>query len=158
VKLMPLSQPTSGQADVLGGAECVEAVDEGDADVNFCGLVIRVSGGDAFAEGLEALHLRLCLVPGMITVPPLSSGAAFFANVAEDRVSGDRGRTVIMPKPAILADWDDGRRVSVENGGMPTAKLDRRVREYRGPPHHSCRLGEQLHLGINQDQHRPTTL
>lgn len=39
---MPLSPLISCDADDLSGAECVEAVDEGDTDVDFGGLAIGV--------------------------------------------------------------------------------------------------------------------
>ena len=49
----PLSPLASGHANDFGGAECVEAVDEGNADLDFGGLAVGVSCGDAFTEGLE---------------------------------------------------------------------------------------------------------
>ena len=49
----------SGHAADLGGDERIEAVDEGDADLDFGSLAVWVSRGDAFAEGLEAPHLGL---------------------------------------------------------------------------------------------------
>ena len=47
----------SGHAKDFGSAECREAVNEGDADLEFGGLAVRVSCGDAFTESLEAPHL-----------------------------------------------------------------------------------------------------
>ena len=41
----------SGDADDLGGSKGVEAVDEGDADLDFGGLTVRISRGDAVSEG-----------------------------------------------------------------------------------------------------------
>ena len=49
---MPLSPLTLCQANDLGGAEGGEAVHEGDADVDFGGLTVGVSRGDALAKGL----------------------------------------------------------------------------------------------------------
>jgi hypothetical protein len=46
----------SGHADDLGGAECIEAVEEGYADLDLSGLAFRVSCSDALAEGFEAAH------------------------------------------------------------------------------------------------------
>ena len=43
----------SGHADNLGGTEGIEAVDEGDADLDFCGLAVWVSCCDAVAKSLE---------------------------------------------------------------------------------------------------------
>jgi hypothetical protein len=73
----------------VGGAKRVEAVDEGDADVGFGGLAVGVSGADAVTQGCEASHLGLRSAPGVVAVPPLPSGATFFANVTEARVAGD---------------------------------------------------------------------
>ena len=44
----------------LGAGAAVQAlaVDEGHSDLNFCGLAVRVSGGDAFAEGLEVEQVQ----------------------------------------------------------------------------------------------------
>lgn len=47
------SPSESGHATDFGGAECVEALVECDADLNFGGLAVRVSRGDAFAKGFE---------------------------------------------------------------------------------------------------------
>ena len=47
---LPLTRLASVHANDLGGAEGVEAVHEGDADMDFGGLAVGVSGGDAFAE------------------------------------------------------------------------------------------------------------
>ena len=40
---LPLSPLGSGDAFDLGGAECIEAVHECDADLDFCGLAVGVS-------------------------------------------------------------------------------------------------------------------
>ena len=49
---LPLSPSSSGHADDLGGAQDVEAVHEGDADVDFGGLAVGISCDDALSEGL----------------------------------------------------------------------------------------------------------
>ena len=41
----------SGHANDLGRSEGREAVHESDADLDFCGLTVSVSGADALAEG-----------------------------------------------------------------------------------------------------------
>ena len=46
-----LSPLTSGHADDLSGAEGVEPVYEGNADLDFGGLAVGISGSDAFTEG-----------------------------------------------------------------------------------------------------------
>jgi hypothetical protein len=48
----------SGRANDLGQSGGEEAVHQTDADVNFCGLAVWTSCGDAFSEGLQLmLHL-----------------------------------------------------------------------------------------------------
>ena len=64
---MSLSPSGSGRADDLGGAEGIEAVDECDGDVDFGGLAVGVSRGDALAEGLEAAHLGFCAAAGVVS-------------------------------------------------------------------------------------------
>jgi hypothetical protein len=46
----------SCHANDFGGAECVEAIDEGNPDLDFGGLAVGVSCSDALTEGLEAAH------------------------------------------------------------------------------------------------------
>ena len=67
----PLSPLASCHANDLGGAEGVEAVDEGDADLDFGGLTVRVSCRDAFAKGLQAPHFCLDPASDVISGPPL---------------------------------------------------------------------------------------
>ena len=62
----------SCHADDLGGAECVEAVHEGDADVDFDGLAVRVSRHNAFAEGLQTAHSCLDPAAGVVSGPSFS--------------------------------------------------------------------------------------
>lgn len=50
---LTLTPPSSGDAFDLGGAECVEAVHEYDADEDFGRLSIRDSQGDPIAERLR---------------------------------------------------------------------------------------------------------
>lgn len=54
VRLAAAFPPASGDADDPRGAEGVEAVDGGDADLDGSGLAVGVSGGDARAKGLAA--------------------------------------------------------------------------------------------------------
>lgn len=57
----------------LGAGAAVQAlaVDEGHSDLNFCGLAVRVSGGDAFAKGFQAAHLGLDAAAGVVSGPAL---------------------------------------------------------------------------------------
>jgi len=59
----------SDDADDFGGAEGVEAVHEGDADVDFGGLAVGVCCGDVFAAGLEASHLGFDAAAGVVSGP-----------------------------------------------------------------------------------------
>lgn len=121
--MKPLFPCVSGDAEDVGGAECVEAVHQGDTDVDFGGLAIRVSGGNAFSERFQAPHFCLSPASDMVAVPSFPGCATFFANVAQDCVSRDRGRTVLTPEPPVLADRDDGRRPMLENGCMAAAGI-----------------------------------
>ena len=89
--------------------------------MDFGGLAVRVSGGDAFSEGLQAAHLCLCSASGMVAAPPFPARTAFFANVAQDCVSRDCGRAVFAPEPPVLADRDDGFGLTLENGDVAAA-------------------------------------
>ena len=75
----------SSDADDFGGAEHVEGVNSGNSDVDFGGLAVGVSGGDALTEGFQASHLGLCPAPGIIAAPPLPSCAAFLATSSATR-------------------------------------------------------------------------
>lgn len=98
---------TSGDANDLGGAECVEAVHECDADVDFCGLAVGVTGSDAFAEGLEAAYLRFDAAAGVVSRPSLQEGSAIVPGGSQSFVSGNCGWAAFLPRPTILADRDD---------------------------------------------------
>lgn len=50
---------TLGDANDLGGGECVEAVHEGDTDVDFCGLAVWRSGSRAVMRSPEDLRPRI---------------------------------------------------------------------------------------------------
>jgi hypothetical protein len=56
----PLSHWVACDPDDVGGAERVEAVDEGDSDVDFGGFAVGASCGDAVSEEYQAPHLRFC--------------------------------------------------------------------------------------------------
>jgi hypothetical protein len=49
----------SCHADDLGGAECFEAVDEGDADLDFGGLAVWLSGCRAAMRSPKAFRHRI---------------------------------------------------------------------------------------------------
>ena len=61
----------SSRAYDLSCAELIEALDEGDADLDFGSLAVWVSRGDAFSECLEASHLGLDPASDLISGPAL---------------------------------------------------------------------------------------
>ena len=87
---------TSGDANDLDGAGCVEAVHEGDADLDFCGLAVGIAGSDAFAEGLEAAHLRFDAAAGVVSCPSLPEGSTIVSGGSQSFVSGTCGWAVVM--------------------------------------------------------------
>ena len=97
----------SGHADDLGCAECVEAVDEGDADLDFGGLAVRVSCRDSAA--------------GVVSAPAFPERPAIVACGAEGFVSGDCGRAVLFPGPLVLANRNDRGGLSVDDRRMASA-------------------------------------
>lgn len=111
----------SGDADDLGGTECVEAVDEGDADLDLGGLSVWVPRGDALAKGLETAHLRLDPTSGVVSGPPLPECPTVVPRGAEGFVSGDCGGAVLLPRPTVLADRDDRRGLAVDDGCVASA-------------------------------------
>ena len=99
---------SSGHAFDLGDAEIVEAVHESDTDVDFGGLAVGVSSGDAFAEGFQASHRCLDPTSGMIAGPSLADGPPEVPGGAQDLVASRCGWTVFFPKAPVLTDGDDG--------------------------------------------------
>lgn len=53
--------------DDIGGADGVEAVHQCDANLDFGGLAVWVSRGDAVAKGVEAAHLGLDPTSGIVS-------------------------------------------------------------------------------------------
>jgi hypothetical protein len=87
--------------------------------LDFGGLAVGVSCGDAVPEGLEAAHLRLDPASGMVSRPALPECPAVVPGGAQGFVSGDRGWTVLFPRSAVQsglgmqsACGDAGRRKS----------------------------------------------
>jgi hypothetical protein len=118
---MPLSPSGSGHANDLGRSEGREAVHERDAYLDFCSLAVGVSGGDAFAEGLEAPHLRLDPTSDVVSRPSLPECPAVVPGGAEGFVSGDCGRAILFPRPPVLAGRDDWSGLPVDDGRVATA-------------------------------------
>ena len=98
--------------DDRDGAEGVEAVHEGDADVDFGGLSVGVSCHDTLAEGLEAAHLRFDAAAGVASCSSLPEGSAIVSGGSQCFASGNCGWAVFLPRPTILADGDDWGRIA----------------------------------------------
>jgi hypothetical protein len=111
----------SGHANDLGGSEGVEAVDEGDADLDFGGLAVWVSCGDAITEGLEAPHLRLDPASDTVSRPSPPERPAIAPGGAQSFVSGGCRRADLLPRPTVLANWDDRRGPPADDGSVATA-------------------------------------
>lgn len=113
----------SSHADDLSGAERIEAVDEGDADLDFGGLAVWVSRGDAFSECLEAPHLGLDPASEVISGPALPERPSIVPGGTQRFVAGDCGRAVFFPRPAVLSDRDDGSGLAVDDGSVAAARI-----------------------------------
>lgn len=72
----------------LGRAECVEPVHECDTYLDFGGLAVGVSCGDAFSEGLEAAHFGLDPASGVVPRPALPECPAVVPGGSEGFVAG----------------------------------------------------------------------
>ena len=92
-----------------------------DADVDFGGLAVWVSRGDALAEGLEAAHLGLCAAARVVSRPPFPECPAVLTCGAQGFVAGPGGWTILLPRPAILADRNDGRAAACDDGAVAAA-------------------------------------
>ncbi len=93
---------TSGPADDLGVAEGVEAVHEGDADVDFSDLAVRVSRHDALAEGFSAAHSRSDPAVGVVSGPSLPERPPVVSGRAQGVVSGAcRGQSSFHSRPFL---------------------------------------------------------
>jgi len=119
---------SSGDAHDLGGAEGREAVHQRDADLDFCGLAVGVSRGDAFSEGLQASHLGLDATSAMISGPTLPERPAVVPGGAQGFVAGAGCRTVLFPWAPVLADRDDRGGLAVDDGGVASARVIGAVR------------------------------
>jgi len=110
-----------GHANDLGGAESLEAICQGDADLDFGSLAVWVSRGDTLSKGLEAPHLCLDPASGVISGPALPERPAMVPGGAQGIVSGDCGRAILFPRPPVPADRDDRCGLAVDDGRMAAA-------------------------------------
>ena len=118
---LPLSPGASGHGNDLGRAERREAVHQGDADVDLCGLPVGVSCAYAFSEGLEAAHLRFDPASGMVPGPPLPERPAIVPCGTQGLVSGPCRRAVPLPRSSVPSDRDDCGGLPFDDGGVAAA-------------------------------------
>jgi len=76
---------------------------------------------DAFAECLEAAHLRLDPASNVIAGPALPEGPAIMPGGAQGFVSGPCCRAVFLPGPTVLADRDDRDGLAFDDGRLAAA-------------------------------------
>ena len=98
--------------------------------MDFGGLSVRISCGDALAEGLEAPHFRLDPASDMVSGPSLPERPAIVPGGAKGFVSGDCRRAVLFPRPTVFADRDDRRGLTVDDGGMAAARIIRAIGDH----------------------------
>jgi hypothetical protein len=133
---LPLSPLTLCHADDLGGAKGVEAVHECDADLDFGGLAVGVSCGDAFAKDLQSAHplpgsrlrannerFRLDPASYMVSGPALPERPAIVPGGAQSFGPDDCSRAVLFPRPAVLSDRYDWNGLPVDDGSVATARV-----------------------------------
>jgi len=111
----------SGDANDLGSAKGREAGHECDADVDFGGLAVGVSGGDARAECLEASHLRLDTASGVVSGPVLPERATVVFRAVQRLVPGLCRGAVFLPEAPILPDRNDWRDFPADDGEVAAA-------------------------------------
>lgn len=99
-------------ADDLGGPECVEAVDKGDANLDLGSLAVGGSGGSVFTEDFQAAHHGLDPAAGVIPRPTFPERPAVVPCGAQSVVSGEGGGAVariynVKPQQPKLCDNAD---------------------------------------------------
>ncbi len=120
----------SCHADDFGGAKCVKAVDEGDADLDFSGFALGVSCGDVFTEGLQTPHLGINPAARMVSGQMVPEIFAVMPGGAQGLVSRDCGRAVLFPRAPVLSDRNDCPGVAVNDGGVAAARIVGAIRSH----------------------------
>jgi len=108
----------------LEGAECVEAVCEGDADVDLGRLPFQILRFHALAEGLQAVHSCLDLASNVIAKPLLPVRPAQAHRYPEYSVASRGGRTVLLLKAYLLANEHHGCTAAVLNGRVAPPSVE----------------------------------
>jgi hypothetical protein len=88
----------SDQPNYLGCAEVVEAVAEGDADLDFGGLVVWLLCGDALGAAFEAARPGSDPFSGLVAIPPLQQQQSIVQSAPQVSMATTQGG--ICPKKA----------------------------------------------------------
>ena len=70
------------------GSECREPIENGDTDVNFGDLAVKVSCHKKLAEQFNAMHFRLDTTSPMITAPSSPDGTSEMATSPQGVIAG----------------------------------------------------------------------
>ena len=104
------------QANDIGSREAAQ-----DADVEFGGLAVGVSYGDALTEGPEAAHLGFGTAARVVSGPSFPERAAIVTCGAQGFNVRPGGWAILFPSLAILADRDDCRATACDDGTVAAA-------------------------------------
>lgn len=118
----------SCHADDLGGAEGVESIHMGDADLDFGGLAVGVSRCDTLTESLRAAHLDLNAAADVVSRPPFPECPTVVTRGAQGFVAGPCRLAILLPRSAILADRDDGGAAQCNDSAVAAATVIGTVR------------------------------
>lgn len=91
--------------------------------MDFGGLAVGVSCGDALAKGIQAAHPRLDPASGVVSRPTFPERPAVVAGGAQCLVSGVCSRAVFFPKTSSPVDRDDRGALPVDDGGVAAARV-----------------------------------
>lgn len=120
---VPLTPSSSGHALDLGSVECIEAVQEGNVDVDFSGLSVLISRGEPLAERLAAAHLRVDPTSDVIAgkMFPVRPAGAF---ARPQGIVAGAGKAVLLSQAAVPADGYDDRSAAVYDCGVASAGVE----------------------------------
>jgi hypothetical protein len=88
-------------------AECGEAVEDGNPDLELGDLTVELARGEALAQELGAVHLGLSAASAVIPAPSSPDGPAEPLRGPQDLVAGHGPSGVGLPWFGVLARWDD---------------------------------------------------
>mgnify|MGYP000209000464 CR=1 FL=1 len=103
---LPLSSLNLGDAEDLGVAECNDEVGEGDAEVDFGGLAIRISCSDSLSDCLQAAHLCLAPAQGVVSPQRFRNARPSCQLVRKVSFLNLSHQAVLFQRPALLTGSD----------------------------------------------------